>query len=303
MNSSRSTAGSTLARTLAALEEDGPSMADEFTAEEWAAIDAGAVRAYMKRHAQLPGWLQGGGSGRGLDPASEVRGIAYLWALKTPHEVHDRAAEPWKIRWQVTLRVGEIVDRIAAKTSPEDPWVSMDEQGTVTEAERLRGVSSDGGGKLDPKRFPPRYWSVRSPHETPQALAILDGTGMLPSPDLWQFTVKRRERTGPVWATAAELARLHQRPASPTEYWTEIFDGNGRRSARVDLEKDTDLAAETVAGIASKVAPRVQVRFRSEYPRATDPNPVRQRIALEESRAVLNEDYAVWLDDDWNSAE
>lgn len=303
MNSSSIAARPVLERTLAALEEDGPSMAEEFTAEEWAAIDAGAVLAYMKRHARLPGWLQGGGSGRGLDPASEVRGIAYLWALKTPHEIHERAAEPWKIRWQVALRVGEIADRLAAKTAPEDPWVSMDEQGAVTEPERLRRVSSDGGGKLDPKRFPPRYWSVRSPHETPLALAILDGTGILPTSDLWQFAAKGRDRTGPVWATAAELEGLHQRSASPAEYWMEVFDGNGRRSVRVELEKDTGLAAETVAKIAGKVAPRVQSRFRVEYPRATDPDPVRERIALDESRAVLNEDYAVWLDEDWNSAE
>src|SRR5699024_12276317 len=73
---------------------DDSTMEDLFTEDEWAAIDAGAVRAYSNRAAHLPAWLRGAGEGRGLDPAAEVRAIAYMWSLATPHEIHERAAQP-----------------------------------------------------------------------------------------------------------------------------------------------------------------------------------------------------------------
>ena len=273
---------------------DSATMEDLFTEDEWAAIDAGAVSAYSNRAARLPAWLRGAGEGRGLDPAAEVRAIAYMWSLATPHEIHARAAQPWKIKHQVALRVGEIVDDLA-KTAPEDPWLAMDEDGVVTHAADQQRVSSDEGGKLMPKRFPARYWSTRSPLENRLGIAILDAIGTLPPSDLWQFAVKGRDRHGVVWATSADLDKLHTRRPTHAEYWGEMFDGNGRRSLRKDLRKDTELHENTVAAIAEDVVPAVAERFADEARPADYADVARERLRItsEEVRRVLLEKFDV----------
>ena len=273
---------------------DSATMEDLFTEDEWAAIDAGAVSAYSNRAAHLPAWLRGAGEGRGLDPAAEVRAIAYMWSLATPHEIHARAAQPWKIKHQVALRVGEIVDDLARR-APEDPWLAMDEDGVVTHAADQQRVSSDEGGKLMPKRFPPRYWSIRSPLENRLGIAILDAIGTLPPSDLWQFAVKGRDRHGVVWATAEDLDRLHTRRPTRAEYWRGVLDGNSHRTARADLALDTELHANTIEAIVEDVAPAVSERF-STGPRPVDSEDVdRKRLALvsEEVQRVLLEKFDV----------
>lgn len=273
---------------------DSATMEDLFTEDEWAAIDAGAVSAYSNRAARLPAWLRGAGEGRGLDPAAEVRAIAYMWSLATPHEIHARAAQPWKIKHQVALRVGEIVDDLA-KTAPEDPWLAMDEDGVVTHASDQQRVSSDEGGNLMPKRFPARYWSTRSPLENRLGIAILDAIGTLPPSDLWQFAVKGRDRHGVVWATAEDLDRLHTRRPTRAEYWGEMFDGNGRRSLRKDLREDTELHENTVAAIAEDVVPAVAERFADEARPADYADVARERLRItsEEVQRVLLEKFDV----------
>ena len=277
---------------------DSATMEDLFTEDEWAAVDAGAVRAYTSRAAHLPAWLRGAGKGRGLDPAAEVRAIAYMWAVVTPHEIHARAAQPWKIRHQVALRVGEIVDDLASH-APEDPWLAMDEDGVVTHAADQQRVSSDDGGELMPKRFPPRYWSTRSPLETDHGLAIFDALGTLPPSDLWQFAVKGRDRHGAVWATAEDLAKLHTRRPSRAEYWCEMFNGDERRSLRKDLRKDTQLHENTVAAIAEDVVPAVAERFADEARPADYADVARERLRItsEEVQRVLLEKFDVLYED------
>src|SRR5699024_6788802 len=230
----------------------------------------------------------------GLDPAAEVRAIAYMWSLATPHEIHARATQPWKIKHQVALRVGEIVDDLA-RNAPEDPWLAMDEDGVVTHAADQQRVSSDEGGKLMPKRFPARYWSTRSPLENRLGIAILDAIGTLPPSDLWQFAVKGRDRHGAVWATAGDLDRLHTRRPSRAEYWRGVLDGNSHRTARADLALDTELHANTIEAIVEDVAPAVSERF-STGPRPVDSEDVdRKRLALvsEEVQRVLLEKFDV----------
>jgi hypothetical protein len=300
---------------------------DEFTEAEMNAIDAAAVHVYKRARKALPSELKNY-SDHG-DPAIVLRQMAYQWAYAHPAEIHERNTAQIIIR--VRDRVRDQLERYLNGSGKDKRGRKLEVPGGHAIEAAVRGIAVISDEKREKVRdifsttrpvtrpMPIKYKAERSPICTERNVEAIAHLGRIPSPDTWQFAITGRtgadDREGRhlelngksvfavpdrlVWEDRARFEKLHTRRPTRAEYWGEMFNGNGHRKARKDLEKDTGLHADTVEAIADDVAPAVSERF-STGARPADYADVRRKrleITSEEVKRALLEKFDVFYED------
>lgn len=311
------------------LDETSPSA--EFSEAEMNMIDIAAVHVYKRARAVLPSELVD--FARDDDPAGVIRQWAYRWALENPTEIHGwpNGQIVKNVRRSLREKLNEYLHGYRRKAvrrpngrpgrlneMPGGSNMEAFERGAkVLESDKHAAQSMFGKTRPVKRPQPMKYSGEASRLRGERAAEAIDHLGVIPDPDKLQFAltgkapspfddgrgkyIQRGDKpvfTVPdrfTWENREKFAKLHTRRPTRAEYWGEMFNGNGRRSLRKDLRKDTELHENTVAAIAEDVVPAVAERFADEARPGDYADVARERLRItsEEVQRVLLEKFDV----------